>query len=52
MKTGSARYDGKTRRATVTKPKEVLQETRQSIMEDEYNGEISAGAIEEDLSGP
>lgn len=34
-------------RATVTEViRRVLQETRQSIMEDEYNGEISAGAIE------
>lgn len=34
-------------RATVTEAlRRVLQETRQSIMEDEYNGEISAGAIE------
>ncbi|HQA47914.1 MAG TPA: L-seryl-tRNA(Sec) selenium transferase, partial [Bacillota bacterium] len=34
-------------RATVTQAlREVLQEARQSIMEGEYNGEISAGAIE------
>jgi L-seryl-tRNA(Ser) seleniumtransferase len=37
-------------RATVTEAlRRVLQETRQSIMEDEYNGEISAGTIEGEL---